>query len=472
MHKSGVSGSCLLLALAMGTVTACGGGSGPSTLIKPFTVGGQVSGLTGSGLVLRDNGGDDLSISASGAFTFQTALASGLAYEVSVFAQPTNPVQNCTLKNGTARGTVGHADVTTVEVVCANVGRFVYVANLGDHSISAFAIDATTGALKPVAGSPFAGPLHASFVATEPSGRFLYALDPGNGVNGVAAAGIDVYAIDAATGAIAAVAGSPFAIDAPPFSIVIGANGKFAYTANVNAMSVSAYAIDTTSGAVGAPVGGSPFPAGGNPFSVTIDSSSKFVYAANNSGNYVSAYAVDGASGALTPIAGSPFQAGSGPASVTVDPAGRFAYVANNVSNDVSGFSIDPSTGALKTLAGSPYAAGLNPAGVTIDPSATFLFVANANGGGTPGANNVSVFRIDAVTGALSPVPGSPYATDTLSVSVAVDPSGKFVYVANGDPPANNISAFAIDPNSGSLTLVPGSPFSAGANPQSIAVSK
>lgn len=79
---------------------------------------------------------------------------------------------------------------------------------------------------------------------------------------------------------------------------------------------------------------------------------------------------------------------------------------------------------------------------------------------------------IDASTGALSPVPGSPFATDTLSVEVAVDPSGKFVYVANGDPPANNISAFAIDPSTGALTPVPGSPFAVGPNPQSIVVSK
>jgi 6-phosphogluconolactonase (cycloisomerase 2 family) len=79
---------------------------------------------------------------------------------------------------------------------------------------------------------------------------------------------------------------------------------------------------------------------------------------------------------------------------------------------------------------------------------------------------------IDASTGALAPVSGSPFATETLSSAVAVDPSGKFVYVANGDPPANNVSAFAIDPNTGALTAVPGSPFTAGANPQSIAVSQ
>ena len=47
-------------------------------------------------------------------------------------------------------------------------------------------------------------------------------------------------------------------------------------------------------------------------------------------------------------------------------------------------------------------------------------------------SNSVSAYRIGE-NGALAPVPGSPFATGTLPLSVAVDPLGKFVYVANGD---------------------------------------
>ena len=435
-----------------------------------YVVGGSVSGLSGSGLVLRDNGGDDLAVSANGTFSFATDLASGAAYRVSVAAQPTSPVQNCMVTNGTAKGTVASAAVTTVAVVCANIGRFVYVANLGDHSLSAYTIDATTGALKAVAGSPYAGSIKASYVAAEPTGRFLYALDNGNGSLGIAAPAIDVFSIDGTTGGLTPVTGSPFATDAGGFAMAIDPSGRFAYTANVNSMSVSAYALDGTTGAV-APVAGSPFAGGAFPESIAIEASGGFAYTANNGGD-VSAYTVDATSGALTAVAGSPFKAGSGPASVSLTPSGKFAYVANNVSNDVSAFAIDASSGALAPLAGGPYAAGLNPIGSAVDPSGTFLFVANANGGGTPGANTVSAYVIDADSGALTAVPGSPYTTDTLSVAVAVDPSGKFLYVTNGDPPANNISAFAIDANTGALTPVPGSPFAAGANPQSIAVSR
>jgi hypothetical protein len=81
-----------------------------------YTVGGTVSGLVGSALVLRDNGGDDLSVTANGSFTFTTPLSSGVGYAVTVFTQPTSPAQTCTVTNG--NGTVGAANITTVVIAC------------------------------------------------------------------------------------------------------------------------------------------------------------------------------------------------------------------------------------------------------------------------------------------------------------------------------------------------------------------
>src|SRR5207253_2257669 len=80
------------------------------------SVGGRVSGLIGTGLVLRNNDGNDLTVSANGTFTFSTAIASGAAYSVTVLTQPTNPSQSCTVTNGS--GTVGSANVTNVVVSC------------------------------------------------------------------------------------------------------------------------------------------------------------------------------------------------------------------------------------------------------------------------------------------------------------------------------------------------------------------
>jgi alpha-tubulin suppressor-like RCC1 family protein len=81
-----------------------------------FTVGGTVSGLTGSGLVLLDNGGDPLTVASDGAFAFATPLASGATYSVSVFTQPTFPAQSCSIIN--AGGTVVVANVANVAIAC------------------------------------------------------------------------------------------------------------------------------------------------------------------------------------------------------------------------------------------------------------------------------------------------------------------------------------------------------------------
>ena len=95
-----------------GPVGDGGHDSGPTT----FTIGGTVVGLAGTGLVLQDNSGDNLTVTASGAFTFATPVAADGAFSVTVLTQPSTPTQTCTVTGGT--GTVGSADVTSVMVNC------------------------------------------------------------------------------------------------------------------------------------------------------------------------------------------------------------------------------------------------------------------------------------------------------------------------------------------------------------------
>ena len=85
---------------------------------RQFTLGGTVSGLAGSGLVLEVNGGDDLPIPSNGSFTFETPLTSGTRYRVRVATQPANPTQVCTVASGD--GTIGSVNVNGVRVTCAS----------------------------------------------------------------------------------------------------------------------------------------------------------------------------------------------------------------------------------------------------------------------------------------------------------------------------------------------------------------
>lgn len=81
-----------------------------------YTVGGTVSGLVGTGLVLQDNAGDDLTISGNGGFKFATPVASGRTYAVTVKTQPGNPLQSCTVGGGS--GAVTSANIGNVAVAC------------------------------------------------------------------------------------------------------------------------------------------------------------------------------------------------------------------------------------------------------------------------------------------------------------------------------------------------------------------
>jgi hypothetical protein len=87
-----------------------------ATPLESYSIGGTVNGLTGTGLVLRNNGGDNLAIDDNGAFTFTTQLIDGSEYAVTVHVQPTNPSQTCSVSN--ADGTLAGEDVSDVLVTC------------------------------------------------------------------------------------------------------------------------------------------------------------------------------------------------------------------------------------------------------------------------------------------------------------------------------------------------------------------
>ena len=86
-----------------------------SCATNTYTIGGSVSGLTGS-LVLQDNGADRHTVSSNGNFTFSATVANGNPYNVAVLTQPTG--QNCSVTGGS--GTAS-ANVSNVSVVCTNL---------------------------------------------------------------------------------------------------------------------------------------------------------------------------------------------------------------------------------------------------------------------------------------------------------------------------------------------------------------
>jgi hypothetical protein len=122
------------LAVAVAAVLAAGC-SGSSSSTPKYSIGGTVAGLAASAsVVLQDNGGDDLTVTANGAFTFTTKLAKAAAYAVTVKTQPAG--QQCTVAGGS--GTVTGANVTSVAVTCKNaysIGGTVAGLSTGNHVV-------------------------------------------------------------------------------------------------------------------------------------------------------------------------------------------------------------------------------------------------------------------------------------------------------------------------------------------------
>ena len=142
----------------------------------------------------------------------------------------------------------------------------------------------------------------------------------------------------------------------------------------------------------------------------------------------------------------------------------RFVYTNDDVAgpNTVTALRIEPD-GTVMRLPGSPYQTGGTGAGgglfaanrTALQPGGDVLFVANG------GSNDISAFRINAVSGALSAVPGSPFSSggrSAFGTSLASTPDGRYLIAVNSG--SANIVVFRIAAN-GALTPTPGSPYPA-----------
>lgn len=147
------------------------------------------------------------------------------------------------------------ADSLTVD----GTGKFLYVGQtFSANPVVVFAIDQSTGALTEITSSPFH--LGVAVVQADPSGKFLLGIANSTGTSGDKH--IHVFSIDSTTGALAPVANSPFATTSAPFALAVHPGGKFVYLSVADSggttTSFEGYQLNTTSGAITA-LSGSPF---------------------------------------------------------------------------------------------------------------------------------------------------------------------------------------------------------------------
>jgi 6-phosphogluconolactonase (cycloisomerase 2 family) len=332
------------------------------------------------------------------------------------------------------------------------IGKFAYVSNEGcpdgfASNVSMYSIDTASGLLTPVGPPVTTGDFGADSVAVDPSGKFAYAANWGEGNT---AGSLSMYTINPTSGALtftgtiqAPCAPPPSPGSCAPWSLAVHPSGKFTYVANEGGFtptSVSMYAINATTGDLTL-IG--TIAADGRAVAVAVDPSGKFAYVADGGDNSdgskgvnVSMYTIDAATGVLTSIG--KIAAGMSPSSVGVHPSGKFVYVVNHDSNDISMYTMDATTRNLTSIGTLAAVAG----SIVVHPSGRFAYVASSGG--------VSMYTIDTTTGAMTFV-GTTGAGSSPG-SITIHPSGKFAYGTNSS--SNSISMYSIDAATGSLTLM------------------
>jgi 6-phosphogluconolactonase len=341
----------------------------------------------------------------------------------------------------------------------AQNASFAFVSNTNSNNISVFQIDESTGKMAPVVGSPFpVGDSGPEFLAVDPSHKFLFVGNSGSNT-------VSAFQINAASGALTSVPGSPFASGTRPEGVAVDPMGRFVFVSNQGANTISVFAL-SSSGTL-TPVAGSPFPAN-SPFGLAVNQTGTILYANNfpdsqaSDFNTVTAFQI-AANGTLTSMAGAAFPTANsaGFASsvgVAIDPGGKFLFVADHMAQAIVPYQISGANGGLTPLSALPapapscngVACHNNSLRVTVHPTAKLVYATNVD------AATVSAFSL--VNGGLSPI--MDFTTGQHPYDATFDAAGSFLFVANKVD--NTISAFSVNANTGMLTPVAGSPFPAG----------
>jgi 6-phosphogluconolactonase len=336
-----------------------------------------------------------------------------------------------------------------VEACPAQPGpEFLYATTVGGQ-ILAFSIDRNNNGALTTIGS-VAGP-SISLGLTAVSNQFLYASDTHN-------AQIDGFSINQTTGALTPLAGSPFptgtlsspgVLAAPPGDLALPGSSLLyaADSGTIDMFTISAAGVPTAlSGSPNVPEAG---------FSIVVDPSGNFVYAGDDDPpGGVFAFTTD-STGTLTAVPDSPFtiprQTVADSLPLGIVDTGSYVYAALSQANQIAAFSIVSSTGALTAVPGSPFSAGTAPTAVVV--AGNFLYAINSSNGSVSSGGTISGYSINSANGVLTPLSGSPFAI--TGISLATDSFAEYLYVGG----LTGVQAFSIDSTSGALTPIAGSPF-------------
>ncbi len=336
--------------------------------------------------------------------------------------------------------------------------EFVYVGPSSTAEILIFPVDLSTGALG--APSSIAPPNTIVGSVADPGGKVLYAADFQN-------ASMHEYSINGSTGALSEFPGSPFPAQSSfgSSNVYVDTQNKFIYEDNCGLARSSSGALTQ--------IASTCLPSVQSVRSA-VDPTDRFVIQACQDRDFpICVAALDPTTGLLQRTSSVPMFNFT-PHDVAVTPSGSFIYVSGLFDPSAPGappdphervlfFTLDRNSGILNQFGQLEFGTRLDVTTMAMHPSGKFIYVSDSA--------NVFGFSINSANGTLTPVSGSPFPGHLqfgFSSTLRVDPSGQFLYLAADD--INAIAGYKIDSTTGALTSVPGSPFAVGGHPLTMTV--
>jgi 6-phosphogluconolactonase len=334
----------------------------------------------------------------------------------------------------------------------------VYVGTYTENKskgIYAYRFDADTGQLSSLGLA--AESVNPSFLASDPSRRFLFAVNEISKYEGRSSGGVSAFAIDQGTGKLTFLNEVP-SRGAGPCHVAVDNTGKYVLVANYEGGSLAVFPIlkDGRLGESTAFVqhhGASIDPQrqeGPHAHSVYLSPDNRFALCADLGLDEVLVYRFDAEKGTLAPN-NPPFakvNPGAGPRHFAFHPNGKFGYAIDEMQSTVTALSYEPSSGALhvlQTVTTLPkdFQGENTAAEVFVHPSGKFLYGSNR------GHDSIAMFTINGRKGTLTPN-GYALTLGKTPRNFALDPTGSFLFAANQD--SDSVVEFRIDQNTGRLT--------------------
>jgi 6-phosphogluconolactonase len=312
--------------------------------------------------------------------------------------------------------------------------------------------------------------VNPSFLAVHPNHRFVYAVieDPLSvGPYRDKASSVSAFAIDSSTGKLRLLNTVP-ANGTSTCYLSLDKTGKHIMVANFGSGSVSIFAVKED-GSLGPKTGFDQhkgksvdpvYQAGPHAHSIDVTPDERFAVSSDLGMDKLLVYKYDSKTGVLTPNTASPSinirPPTGGPRHFTFAPDGKFGYSISEMSGVITGVKVDPNSGTLSEIqsvtmkpkffdenANNVKLNSFHSGEIYLVPSGKFLYASNR------GPDTIAVFAVDQAKGTIRAVE-EVSSRGLIPRAFGIDPTGSYLFAANQG--SDDVIPFCIDPNTGRLT--------------------